>query len=64
MLKEIGFWGAVLDQRRIAAKIWKEISWQELSELVGSDIHEHRYMALLMSVQKFQKTKDVKKQKV
>lgn len=48
----------VPDQRSVAKEFYNKISLGELSELLSSDIHEHRLTALLMLVYKFEKTKD------
>lgn len=48
----------VPDQRSVAKEFYNKISFEELSELLSSKIHEHRLTALLMLVSKFEKTKD------
>lgn len=48
----------VPDQRKVAKEFWKKISLEELSELLSSEIHEHRHCALLILVAKFEKAKD------
>lgn len=49
---------SVPEQRKVAKQFWNNISLEELTELLSSDIHEHRLTALLMLVMKFEKTKD------
>lgn len=53
----------VPDQRSVAKEFYNKISLEELSELLSSEIHEHRLTALLMLVYKFEKTKDKIQQK-
>ena len=53
----------VPDQRSVAKEFYNKISLEELSELLSSEIHEHRLTALLMLVYKFEKTKDQIQQK-
>jgi len=53
----------VPDQRSVAKEFYNKISFEELSELLSSEIHEHRLTALLMLVYKFEKTKDNNQQK-
>lgn len=50
----------VPDQRKVAKEFWNKISLEELGELLSSKIHEHRHIALLMLVTKFEKSKDLK----
>ena len=45
-------------QRMIAKDFYKEISLEELGELLQSKIHEYRLTAVLMLVLKYEKTKD------
>ena len=47
----------VPEQRKVAKEYFASISLEELSELLVSEIHEHRHCALLMLVFKFEKTK-------
>jgi len=47
----------VPEQRKVAKEYFQKISLKELSELLASEIHEHRHCALLMLVSKFEKTK-------
>ncbi len=47
----------VPEQRKVAKEYFASISLEELSELLVSEIHEHRHCALLMLVSKFEKTK-------
>jgi len=53
----------VPDQRSVAKEFYNKISLEELSDLLSSEIHEHRLTALLMLVYKFEKTKDKIQQK-
>lgn len=48
----------VPDQRKVAKEYFSKISLKELSELLSSEIHEHRLTALLMLISKFEKTKE------
>ncbi|CAD7805262.1 hypothetical protein CHRY9390_01341 [Chryseobacterium aquaeductus] len=48
----------VPDQRKVAKEYFSIISLKELSELLSSEIHEHRLTALFMLILKFEKTKD------
>lgn len=48
----------VPDQRSVAKEYCQKISMKELSELLSSEIHEHRLTALFMLISKFEKTKD------
>lgn len=54
----------VPDQRAIAKNFWKQISKNQLQELIKSPIHEHRLTALYMLIHKYEKskTKDERKQ--
>lgn len=47
----------VPEQRKVAKEYFASISLEELSELLVSEIHEHRHCALLMLVFKFEKSK-------
>lgn len=47
----------VPEQRKVAKEYFASISLEELSELLVSEIHEHRHCALLMLVSKFEKSK-------
>ena len=49
---------AVPDQRKIAQKHYKKTTLNETADMLNSPIHEHRLTALLMLVNKFEKTKD------
>ena len=48
----------VPDQRKVAKEYFSKITLKELSELLSSEIHEHRLTALLMLISKFEKTKE------
>ena len=50
----------VPDQRKIVKEYWKKIPLEELSELLRSEIHEHRHSALLILVTKFEKASESK----
>ena len=47
----------VPEQRKVAKEYFASIFLEELSELLVSEIHEHRHCALLMLVSKFEKSK-------
>lgn len=47
----------VPDQRIVAKEYYQKISLNELSELLSSQIHEHRLTALFMLILKFEKAK-------
>lgn len=49
---------AVPEQRKVAKEYFSKITLKELSELLSSEIHEHRLTALLMLISKFEKTKE------
>ncbi|NMB02565.1 MAG: DNA alkylation repair protein [Firmicutes bacterium] len=51
-------------QRRIAKQFYREISLEELQVLLGDPIHECRLTALLMLVNKYQRTKTETERKV
>ncbi len=46
----------VPEQRKVAKEFWNKIALRELSELLTSEVHEHRLTALLILVMKFEKT--------
>lgn len=48
----------VPQQRKIAAKYWKEVSMEALTQLIHSQYHEARLTALFMLVEKFEKAKN------
>jgi 3-methyladenine DNA glycosylase AlkD len=48
----------VPDQRVIAKKYFKDISLEEIAEMLNESIHEHRLTAIFMLVLKFQKAKN------
>ena len=48
----------VPDQRAVGKEYWNKISLEELGELLSSPIHEHRHLALLMLVTKYEKSKN------
>lgn len=52
----------VPEQRKVAKEYFSKISLEELSQLISSEIHEHRLTALFMLISKFEKAKvqDVK----
>lgn len=52
----------VPDQRKIVKEYWKKIPLEELSELLRSEIHEHRHSALLILVTKFEKASESKEE--
>ena len=47
----------VPDQRAVGKEYWNKISLDELAELLSSPVHEHRHLALLMLVSKYEKSK-------
>ena len=53
----------VPDQRKIVKEYFKNISLDEIGELLSSKIHEHRHTACLILVSKFEKSKDEKEKK-
>ncbi|MBW8522014.1 DNA alkylation repair protein [Chryseobacterium chendengshani] len=53
------FIGVVVpEQRKVAKEYFSKIDLGELSELLSSEIHEHRLTALFMLILKFEKSKD------
>lgn len=48
----------VPDQRKVAKEFRDKISVEELSEVLSSEIHEHRHCSLLILVAKFENSKD------
>lgn len=53
------FLGVIVpDQRKVAKEYYNKISLNELSEFLSSKYHEHRLMALLMLILKFEKSKE------
>lgn len=58
------FLGVIVpDQRKVAKEFYNKVSPKELSELLSSEIHEHRLTALLMLILKFEKSKEKSQQK-
>jgi len=58
------FLGVIVpDQRKVAKEFYSKISLNELSEFLSSKYHEHRLMALLMLILKFEKSKEKSQQK-
>lgn len=55
---------AVPDQRAIAKKHYKEISLKEVERMLLSSIHEHRLVALMIMVLKFQKADENLKKEI
>jgi 3-methyladenine DNA glycosylase AlkD len=53
---------SVPNQRLISKKYFKEVTIDELAELLHSPIHEHRLTTLLMLVLKYQKSKSIDEQ--
>lgn len=52
------FYGvSVPDQRSVAKEFYKEISLEELSEVLKSEVHEMRLTAILILVAKYEKAK-------
>ena len=55
----------VPDPRKIVKEYWNQISLAEVGNLLSSKIHEHRHTALLILVNKFEKTKfDAEKEEI
>ncbi len=52
----------VPDQRKVVKKHWEKISLKQTEKLLKSKIHEYRLAALLILVEKYQKTKSKKEQ--
>jgi 3-methyladenine DNA glycosylase AlkD len=51
------FIGVVVpDQRKVAKEFYHQISLEELSELISSKIHEHRFTAFLILVFKYERS--------
>ena len=48
----------VPDQRMVAKEYFSKITLEELSELLSSEIHEHRLTALFMLILRFEKAKE------
>lgn len=48
----------VPDQRKIAKAYFQNISLDETGELLSSPVHEHRHLALIILVSKFEKAKN------
>lgn len=48
----------VPDQRKVAKDYVQKISLRDLSELLSSEIHEHRLTALFLLISKFEKAKE------
>ena len=48
----------VPDGRAVAKKYYKDVSFNDIGELLEDDIHEHRLTALFMLVLKFEKARD------
>lgn len=54
------FYGvSVPDQRSVAKEFYKEISLEELSDVLKSEVHEMRLTAILIVVAKYEKAKDI-----
>ena len=54
------FYGvSVPDQRSVAREFYKEISLEELSDVLKSEVHEMRLTAILIVVAKYEKAKDI-----
>ncbi len=54
----------VPNQRKVAKKYYKQIKLSEIQTLLENEIHEYRLTALLILVNKFEKTNDIKERKV
>lgn len=53
----------VPDQRKIVKEFWNKLDLGEVQSLLSSEVHEHRHVALLILVEKYQKAKDLHSQK-
>lgn len=49
------FLGITVPKQRVVAKKFRDISISELSKLIKSKVHEHRFVALEIAVMKFEK---------
>jgi len=58
------FLGIVVPVQRQLAKKFKELSFDELKELITSKYHEERLIALLILVERFQKADENEKEKI
>ena len=58
------FIGVVVpDSRKIVKEYWQKATLEEVQEILQSEFHEMRLVALLILVAKFEKSKDLKEQK-
>lgn len=53
----------VPDSRKVAKEYWQKATLEDLKEILSSEFHEMRLVALLMLVAKFEKAKDKTEQK-
>ena len=59
------FLGIILPlQRSIVRKYWKEITFEEMKELVKSPLHEERLVSLLIAVDKFEKGNEKERKEI
>lgn len=59
------FWGITLPQQRlVAARFWKEISFEELSECLKDEVHEVRLSAVIILTLKYPKADLAEKTKI
>jgi hypothetical protein len=58
------FIGVVVpDSRKIVKEYWQKATLDDVQEILQSEFHEMRLVALLILVAKFEKSKDLKEQK-
>jgi heterodisulfide reductase subunit C len=55
------FLGITVPEQRKVAKKYKDLSFNEVKDLLESKIHEHRLVALLILVEQFKKEENKKK---
>lgn len=55
---------SVPNQRKVAKKYYKQIKLSEIQTLLENEIHEYRLTALLILVNKFEKTYDINERKI
>ncbi len=58
------FLGVKVPEQRKVANRYRNIPFDDLEELLNSEIHEHRLTALLILVEKFKKADEIEKQKI
>jgi 3-methyladenine DNA glycosylase AlkD len=58
------FLGIPVPEQRKVAKKYSDLSLVDIQELLNSDIHEHRFTALLILISKYRKTEDTGKKEI